>query len=100
MSVNPRISKTINNYYCNSIGFDGGINTYIYTGANPVVRVDENGEDFMDGIANKIASGNPRQNAYDNIVLIGALVGLDSDFEKRMSHRWLFAEGDYKLSYN
>ena len=25
------------------IGFDGGINTYVYVGANPVVRVDESG---------------------------------------------------------
>ena len=26
------------------IGFDGGVNTYLYAGGNPVVRVDENGE--------------------------------------------------------
>ena len=44
MSVNSRISKTINNYYCNSIEFDGGFNIYLYIGANPIVRVDESGE--------------------------------------------------------
>jgi len=26
------------------IGFDGGVNTYLYVGANPIVRVDESGE--------------------------------------------------------
>jgi len=43
MSVNPRISKTINNYYCNSIRFDSGINTYLYANANSLRFVDELG---------------------------------------------------------
>ena len=43
MSVNPRISKTINNYYCNSIEFDGGVNTYLYANANSLRFVDEEG---------------------------------------------------------
>ena len=51
MSVNPRISKTINNYYCNSIEFDGGVNTYLYVGANPLSHIDVNGNDWVDYIS-------------------------------------------------
>jgi len=50
MLVNPRISKSINNYHCNSIGFDGGVNSYLYVAGNPVVRIDES-EKIWDTIA-------------------------------------------------
>jgi len=37
------------------IGFDGGVNTYLYVGGNPVVRVDESGEYWSLNIKNQRA---------------------------------------------
>ena len=36
------------------IGFDGGVNTYLYVGANPVVRVDESGKIGIGKILRKL----------------------------------------------
>ena len=70
------------------IGFDGGINIYLYVGANPVVRVDESG--LCDCVS--------RQILYYELITFGYFAKLDSDFERRMLHRWLFREGDYTLT--
>jgi hypothetical protein len=66
------------------IEFDGGYNTFGYVDGKPIMLSDLRGLDW-----GKTAT---------YYALIAFAPKINSDFEKRMVHRWIFNEGDYTLS--
>jgi RHS repeat-associated protein len=80
------------------IGFDGGVNGFGYVNNSPIMNVD------LFGLwcwpwesCNTVVPSMSKYASYQALIKFGPKV--NSDFEKRMIHRWIYNEGDYTLSY-